>query len=385
MNKVITINLNGRAYQLEEQGYEALRRYLDEARAKLGENPDKDEIMADFEQAIADKCDTYLSANKTVVTATEIEEIIKKMGPVDGSSATKTDAADGAASSPAPKRLYRIQEGAWLFGVLNGFAAYLNVDVGLVRALYALFTLLTHGAGILIYLVLAIVMRRAKSEDEFAAAHGAAPFTAHDFIERARAEYEKFAADPGMNKAEWKARMRQLKHEWRAKSRAWRNENWREWHYEHHGHGDQHAQHTDARYEYPHRAHPVARAGGIAAMIVGGIFIAGLTVLWILALLAFLTTGIVFGIALGFGHPIWLSLLFLTALYYIVITPFKAMIMNAQCRRWGWDCRHYHSWGFVKTVLFLAALAALLYSAVHLFPAAAEIWHSIKAFLNSPR
>ena len=55
MNKVVTINLNGRAYQLEEAGYDHLRTYLAHAAKQLADDPDKDEIMADFEQAIADK------------------------------------------------------------------------------------------------------------------------------------------------------------------------------------------------------------------------------------------------------------------------------------------------------------------------------------------
>ncbi len=41
MQKVITINLNGNAYQLDETGYDALRAYLDHADAQLGANPDK--------------------------------------------------------------------------------------------------------------------------------------------------------------------------------------------------------------------------------------------------------------------------------------------------------------------------------------------------------
>jgi hypothetical protein len=40
MQKVITINLNGNAYQLDETGYEALRAYLDHAEAQLANNPD---------------------------------------------------------------------------------------------------------------------------------------------------------------------------------------------------------------------------------------------------------------------------------------------------------------------------------------------------------
>ena len=31
MNKVTTVNLNGRAFQVEEQAYDLLRAYLDEA------------------------------------------------------------------------------------------------------------------------------------------------------------------------------------------------------------------------------------------------------------------------------------------------------------------------------------------------------------------
>ena len=53
MNKVITINLHGNAYQLEEAGYDSLRAYLDDAARQLEGNPDKDEIIADIEQAIA--------------------------------------------------------------------------------------------------------------------------------------------------------------------------------------------------------------------------------------------------------------------------------------------------------------------------------------------
>ena len=42
MNKVITINLGGNAYQLEEGGFDALRAYLETAAARLKDNPDRD-------------------------------------------------------------------------------------------------------------------------------------------------------------------------------------------------------------------------------------------------------------------------------------------------------------------------------------------------------
>src|ERR1700722_7809652 len=95
MNKVIAINLNGNAYQLEENGYEALRDYLDTATRRLEGNPDREEILADIEQAIADKFRTVLAAHKNVVATGEVEKVISEMGPVeDGSFHSDEPAAD---------------------------------------------------------------------------------------------------------------------------------------------------------------------------------------------------------------------------------------------------------------------------------------------------
>ena len=159
MNKVTTINLNGRAYQLEERGFEILRKYLDTAAAKLADNPDKDEIMADFEQAIADKFDQRLSPAKNVISEKEVDEIIAAMGPVEGETrATGAAGANGTSAAnstiqklilrrltapllvlpAAPKRLYRIPAGEWIMGVCNGLAAYFNVDVTLMRVIWIL-------------------------------------------------------------------------------------------------------------------------------------------------------------------------------------------------------------------------------------------------------
>src|SRR6188472_2151795 len=77
MQKVISINLNGNAYQLDESGYEALREYLAGAERALAANPDGAEIMADLEQAIAEKCQRFLGSHKSVVTASEVDQIVK--------------------------------------------------------------------------------------------------------------------------------------------------------------------------------------------------------------------------------------------------------------------------------------------------------------------
>src|ERR1700684_3948196 len=82
MNKVVTIHLDGIAYSLEEGAYDALRAYLDAAKTTLSQNPDKDEIIKDLEQAIGAKLSAYLNAHKNVVTQVDVDAVLAEMGPV---------------------------------------------------------------------------------------------------------------------------------------------------------------------------------------------------------------------------------------------------------------------------------------------------------------
>jgi len=185
MNKVITINLSGSAFQLEETGYDLLRSYLVRCAGQLTANPDRDEIIADIERAIADKFRPLLGTYKTVVLRTEVEAVIAEMGPVDeGSTAPGPDAksaagpADGAAAAtgvdePWPgRRLFRLREGKMLAGVCNGLGAYLNIDATLIRIAWVLLTIFTGGTCVLVYLVMMFVVPMAESPAEKAAAQG---------------------------------------------------------------------------------------------------------------------------------------------------------------------------------------------------------------------
>jgi phage shock protein PspC (stress-responsive transcriptional regulator) len=249
MNTVIIVNLNGIAFHLEEPGFQTLRAYLDRAQSQLAANPDKSEIMSDLEQAIADKCSHFLNSHKNVLTAAEIDDVVRQMGPVQsetaplssgpepstdasgpgvgastgsGNSAGATGSATGAQSGahvpppgPTVRRLYQIREGAMLSGVCTGIAAYLDLDVTLVRVLFALFTLLTYGLGIAVYVVMALVVPFAHTDEEHAAASGA-PFNAQQVIDRAKKHYAEFK-----DGKEWRRHWKQQRREWR---RKWRTE-----------------------------------------------------------------------------------------------------------------------------------------------------------------
>jgi phage shock protein PspC (stress-responsive transcriptional regulator) len=185
MNKVVTVNLNGRAYQFEEAGETALRAYLRQAQKKLANDPERDEVLKDFEQAIADKCAPYLKDGKDVVSAAEVEQVIKDMGPVE----VAEEEIDAKTAQPnAAKRLYLIHESAILGGVCTGLGAYFNVDVNVVRLLFIILTIVTSGFGVIVYLLMMLFLPEAETPEEKASAHGQ-PYSANDLLERARSKY----------------------------------------------------------------------------------------------------------------------------------------------------------------------------------------------------
>jgi phage shock protein PspC (stress-responsive transcriptional regulator) len=170
-----SINLNGNAYQLDDAAYEALRAYLDRAEAVLKDNPDQAEIVADLEQAIAEKCNKVLGPHKTVVTAAEIEQVLKEMGPVESGTAeageVRGDQGAGTndqakSDTGAPKRLYQIREGAMISGVCNGLAAYLGIDVTIVRIIFVVLSVITKGAWIGVYFLAMFVIPYAHTSEQ---------------------------------------------------------------------------------------------------------------------------------------------------------------------------------------------------------------------------
>lgn len=287
MNKVISIHLNGKSYQIEESGYEALRAYLDEAGRYLAENPDKIEIIQDLEQAIAEKCSRYLNIHKDVVTTTEVETILVEMGPVSGEEhANSGGASDGRAAGGSNKKLYLMYEGAVIGGVCAGLAAYLNVDVTLVRIAFVALAVLTGGGFILAYIAAMILVPYAKTSEEKAAAHGL-PFNAQELVNRARAQYREFA-DSGEWRDQWK--------EWRKYGYEWRK--------------DVRAQRAAHRAMKP-RTHVL----GLITLIIA--------VAWLMALGGLITSGTIFGFPLPATIPLWVAIVILFVLFHAVTGPLK--------------------------------------------------------------
>jgi len=386
MRRVITISLNGNAYQLEDDACELLSAYLDDAARALASDPDRLEIVADLEQAIADKCGRVLGPHKGVLARAEIAQVIAEMGPVDGAhgaagDGAKGDGATGKAGAEAPaaaagaaagaRRLYQISEGAVISGVCNGLAAYFGVDVTLVRVLAVAIAFLSGGLAVLAYLVLMFVVPYAGTLEEHAAAHGL-PFNARELVERAKAKYREFAQD-ARGKAGNAGAGHESPHEWRHDlGKGWR-----------HARAEMRAARRHARAQW--RAHWQWRAAGsppaaapataplgygahvltrlLAAVL--GLFLAVFMVGWLLSFLSFLTTGAFFGMMLPFHAPGWMVIVGLFVLYGMVTGPVRAA-RQAAAAPW----RPYPgAWiGVLDGLLMFAVAIGLLVYASHHMP-----------------
>ncbi|HPR09367.1 MAG TPA: PspC domain-containing protein [Candidatus Saccharibacteria bacterium] len=183
MQKIVHVNLGGRPYVLNDDAYTVLSKYLEQTTRALVTSPDQAEILQDIESAIATKA-TGESA-KAVLSRRDIEKAIAAIGPVEAESdkiATAHDTADGD-RAPEPRRFFTIPSEGKLLGVCAGVAAYLGMDITLVRVLFVLLIFVTQGMWILVYLVLAIAAPAAKTASEIAEAHGR-PVTAQEIIDR---------------------------------------------------------------------------------------------------------------------------------------------------------------------------------------------------------
>ena len=366
MNKVTTVNLNGRAYQVEEQAYEALRAYLDEAARLLADDPDCREIMADLEQAIGDKGSRYFSPGRNVLSETDMKRILAEMGPVEtGAQATGSAPASSASADPAsdsgaaaapretsgPKRLYLVKEGEMIAGVCNGLAAYFGVDPTIVRLVFVVLLFLSGGLIAIAYLVLMFIIPAAKTPEERAAARGL-PFNAQELVEQTKRHY----ADLKVGHQRWRDRRRRDKERefWSRRDR--------------HSYEPPHSRPFDR----PQPGYGAQVAAGIVLPFIG-VVSAVLTVACIVALASLLTTGEILGWSPPLEIPTWAAILALIAVYAVVAAPLRAVrhaSYEALGPRRGWFV-------FWDGVLWLALVILVWWIAARYVPGMSEFFQNL--------
>ena len=158
MQRVITVSLNHNSYVLEEDAHARLEHYLAESAATLSSNPDRAEILADLEQAIADQCNRRLQPGHTVITLAELQPALEEIGRVADPAASESVNHGAAAETVTRPGLEQVSEGAWISGVCNGLARSASIDVTLTRVIALLALFVTGGTMVLLYVVLMLLI-----------------------------------------------------------------------------------------------------------------------------------------------------------------------------------------------------------------------------------
>lgn len=168
MNKTVAANISGIIFNIEENAYEKLGKYLETIRGYFKNAEGDDEIMQDIEARIAELFQERLSDGKQVVNMKDVDEVISIMGQPEDYLAPEEDEALSAkksgTSSKGHKRIFRDPDDQWIGGVAAGIAKYFGIDPIVLRVIWLISII--FGFGFLIYIILWIIIPEAKTTAE---------------------------------------------------------------------------------------------------------------------------------------------------------------------------------------------------------------------------
>lgn len=173
MNKTVTANISGIIFHIEQQAYEKLNNYLSTIRNYFHDSDGKDEIMADIESRIAELFKESLTNGREVITMQDVNRVVEVMGEpeqyMDEEAEYEAEPTSYSSRSNEEKfrskKLYRDEDDKVLGGVCSGIGHYFGVDRIWFRAAF-LISVIFFGTGVLLYLLLWIIIPKAKSTAE---------------------------------------------------------------------------------------------------------------------------------------------------------------------------------------------------------------------------
>lgn len=173
MNKIEYINLGGNPLAIDQDAYEKLKLYITSLKSYFGASEYADEIVQDIEVRLSELIHESMKGRK-IANIKDVEYSINIMGlPEQFDSPEHEQSQEHSSESDKTtfkeqdkkydKKLFRDPENKILGGVCSGLAAYFNIDDPIwVRLTFVVFTL-TGGAGVLIYIIMWIIMPKAKT------------------------------------------------------------------------------------------------------------------------------------------------------------------------------------------------------------------------------
>jgi phage shock protein PspC (stress-responsive transcriptional regulator) len=162
MKITVSINLGGYSFNIDEDAYAELKRYLKTLELHFAGEESSSEILSDIETRIAELFRTKITSYKQVINMEDVRQAISVMGTPEDISDNDGPSARDKFSSPGYHRMYRDPDHRVIGGVCSGMGAYWNIDPVIVRIIFIALAL-GGGLGVLVYLILYIVIPEAKT------------------------------------------------------------------------------------------------------------------------------------------------------------------------------------------------------------------------------
>ena len=188
MKITVSINLGGYSFNIDEDAYAELKRYLKNLELHFAEEESSSEILSDIESRMGELFRASLTAYKQVITMDDVRQAISVLGTPEDISDNESTSAREKFSSPGYHRMYRDPDNRIIGGVCAGMGAYWRIEPWLVRVIFFILAMM-GGLGILLYLILYIVIPEAKTTAQKIEMKGE-PVNIHNIKESVKKEFD---------------------------------------------------------------------------------------------------------------------------------------------------------------------------------------------------
>ncbi|HZY24297.1 MAG TPA: PspC domain-containing protein [Bacteroidales bacterium] len=187
MKITVSINLGGYSFNIDEDAYAELKRYLKNLEFHFAGEESSSEILSDIETRMAELFRSKLTTYKQVINIEDVNQVIKVLGTPEDISNAEGPTTHDKFSSPGYHRMYRDPDHRAIGGVCAGISAYWDMELWLVRLIFLILGFM--GVGILIYLILYVVLPEAKTTAEKIEMKGH-PVNIHNITESVKKEFD---------------------------------------------------------------------------------------------------------------------------------------------------------------------------------------------------
>jgi phage shock protein PspC (stress-responsive transcriptional regulator) len=187
MKITVSINLGGYSFNIDEDAYSELKRYLKNLELHFAGEESSAEILSDIESRMAELFRTKLTSYKQVIDIGDVQQVISVLGTPEDISDGEGPTIKDKFASPGYHRMYRDTDHRAIGGVCAGIAAYWDLEIWVVRLIF--FALAMMGVGILIYLILYVVLPEARTTAEKIAMKGN-PVNIHNIKDSVKQEFD---------------------------------------------------------------------------------------------------------------------------------------------------------------------------------------------------